>query len=248
MKNKLTRMLLAGLFLAMSMLTAVAAEKEDAASTMDTMVLRIALDKLMPGIVPDSINKTPIEGLYEVAYGATIFYFNKDASYMMKGDLVEMKTRTNLTEKTRAKARVAKIEEMGEENMIIFRAKNEKYKVTVFTDIDCPYCVKLHRQMPEYNKRGITVRYMAYPRAGIGSSSYEKIVSVWCSKDRNQAMTDSKNGKPVKQATCDNPVARQFELGQILGIRGTPAIFLADGTMLPGYVPPDQLEAVLKQQ
>ncbi|MFK5984163.1 MAG: DsbC family protein [Pseudomonadota bacterium] len=213
----------------------------------DTMALRIALDNLMPGSMPDSITETALPGIYEVSYGTAIFYFNKDASMMLKGDLIDMKNKVNITEEKRTGARVTLIEAQGEENMIIYPAKDEKYKVTVFTDIDCPYCVKLHREMPEYNKRGITVRYMAYPRAGIGSPSYDKIVSVWCSKDKKQAMSDAKYGNGIAAKTCTNPVASQFALGQEIGVRGTPALFLSDGTMLPGYVQSARLKALLDE-
>ncbi|MFK5894443.1 MAG: DsbC family protein [Pseudomonadota bacterium] len=213
----------------------------------DTMALRIALDNLMPGSIPDSINKTELPGIYEVSYGTAIFYFNKDASLMLKGDLIDMKNKVNLTEKKRTTSRLALIDAMGEANMIVYPAKNEKYKVTVFTDIDCPYCVKLHREMSDYNNMGITVRYMAYPRAGIGSPSYDKIVSVWCSEDRNQAMSDAKNGKTLDKKTCENPVAQQLNLGQEIGVRGTPALFLSDGTMLPGYVKAAKLKAILDE-
>jgi len=215
--------------------------------TAETKVLELELYKLMPGAKPSSIEETPIPGLYEVSYGSEIFYFNQNASIMIKGDMVDMKNRENLTENKRATARVALIEAMGEENMIVYPAPNEKHKITVFTDIDCPYCVKLHREMDKYHEKGITVRYMAYPRAGIGSPSYQKIVSVWCSEDKAKAMTDSKNGLKVEAKACDNPVSKQFSLGQVLGVRGTPAIFLADGSMLPGYVPAARLAAELNQ-
>ena len=237
--QSLIKILIACFFLATSFVSAD--EKIDT----DTMALRIALDNLMPGSMPDSINKTVLPGIYEVSYGTAIFYFNKNASMMFKGDLIDMKSKVNLTEKKRTGARVALIEAEGEDNMLVYPAKNEKYKVTVFTDIDCPYCVKLHREMSDYNNMGITIRYMAYPRSGVGSPSYDKIVSVWCSKDKKQAMSDAKEGKKIDKKTCDNPVAKQLDLGQSIGVRGTPAMFLTDGTMLPGYVPASRLKAIL---
>lgn len=233
--------------LAVCLLLATSFVSADENIDTDTMVLRIALDNLMPGSLPDSINKTPLPGIYEVSFGTAIFYFNKDASLMLKGDLIDMKSKVNLTEKKRTGARVALIDAVGDANMIVYPAKNEKYKVTVFTDIDCPYCVKLHREMTDYNNMGITVRYMAYPRAGVGSPSYDKIVSVWCSKDRKQAMSDAKSGKAIEKKTCDNPVAKQLDLGQAIGVRGTPAMFLSDGTMLPGYVQAARLKAILDE-
>ncbi len=208
--------------------------------------LTAALDNLMPGTKPTSIEATPLPGIYEVSYGSTIFYFNKDASIMLRGDIIDVKNRVNLTEQKRGAARGKLLNSMDESKMIIYPAKNEIAKVTVFTDIDCPYCVKLHREMKDYNNEGITIRYMAYPRAGLGSRSYQKAVNVWCADNPAQAMTDAKEGKPLPNKTCDNPVADQFQLGQALRVQGTPAMFLEDGTSLPGYVPAKRLANAIK--
>ena len=135
--------------------------------------------------------------------------------------------------------------------MVFAPEKEVKHTISVFTDIDCGYCRKLHQEMAEYNKHGIKVRYLAYPRAGVGSEAYEKAVSVWCADDRQKAMTAAKTGGELKQKTCDNPVEAQFMLGQQLGISGTPALMLEDGQIFPGYVPADRLITMLdkaKQQ
>ncbi len=219
---------------------------QDAAKDAVPQELTAALDNLMPGTKPTSIEPTPLPGIYEVSYGSTIFYFNKDASIMLRGDIIDVKNRVNLTEQKRGAARGKLLNSMDESKMIIYPAKNEIAKVTVFTDIDCPYCVKLHREMKDYNNEGITIRYMAYPRAGLGSRSYQKAVNVWCADNPAQAMTDAKEGKPVPNKTCDNPVADQFQLGQALGVQGTPAMFLEDGTSLPGYVPAKRLANAIK--
>lgn len=212
-----------------------------------TPELDTALAALMPGTKPSSIEETTLPGLYEVSYGSTVFYFNKDASLMFRGDIIDVKTRVNLTEKKRGEARGELLKSMDESKMIVYPAKDEKAKVTVFTDIDCPYCVKLHREMNDYNAEGITMRYMAYPRAGVGSPSYKKAVSVWCSDNPAQAMTDAKEKKAIPDKTCDNPVAQQFQLGQALGVNGTPSMFLEDGTSLPGYVPAKRLAAEIQK-
>ncbi|MBF0265614.1 MAG: DsbC family protein [Gammaproteobacteria bacterium] len=214
-------------------------------SDKDIEILTKSLSTIMPGIDPSSIETTPIEGLFEVSFGPRIFYFNKDATLMFKGDLIKLQTKENLTEIKRSQSRAKLIEAMGEDNMVVFKAPQEKYKITVFTDIDCPYCTKMHKEMPAYNTAGISVRYMAYPRAGVGSSSYLKAVNVWCSKDKNKAMTDAKNGLNVTSPSCENPVERQFELGQVVGVTGTPAIFLHDGKLIPGYVPALRLKEML---
>lgn len=219
---------------------------QDAAKSAVSQELTAALDNLMPGTKPTSIESTPLPGIYEVSYGSTIFYFNKDASIMLRGDIIDVKNRVNLTEQKRGAARGKLLNSMDESKMIIYQAKNEIAKVTVFSDIDCPYCVKLHREMKDYNNEGITIRYMAYPRAGLGSRSYQKAVNVWCADNPAQAMTDAKEGKPLPNKTCDNPVADQYQLGQALGVQGTPAMFLEDGTSLPGYIPAKRLANAIK--
>jgi thiol:disulfide interchange protein DsbC len=213
--------------------------------TIDSMTLRIALDKIFPGRIPDSLSKSELPGIYEVRYGTYIFYFNKDASLMLQGDLIDTRKNVNLTEKKRSGSRIALIEAIGEDNMIVYPAKNEKYKVTVFTDVYCGYCVKLHRSIKNYNDLGITIRYMAYPV--MSDKSYDTLVSIWCSKDRNQAMSDAKNGKQIEKNTCTNPVAQQLALGKKLGVSGTPAIFLSDGSLLPGYVEASRLKDKLDE-
>lgn len=212
-----------------------------------TPELDAALDNLMPGTKPSSIEETALPGIFEVSYGSTIFYFNKDASMMLRGDIIDVKNRVNLTEKKRGEARGKLLKSMDESQMIVYPAKNEKAKVTVFTDIDCPYCVKLHHEMADYNAEGITIRYMAYPRSGVGTRSYKKAVSVWCADNPNKAMSDAKDGKAVPDKSCDNPVAQQYQLGQALGVQGTPAMFLEDGTSLPGYVPAKRLASAIKK-
>ena len=124
---------------------------------------------------------------------------------------------------------------------ITFSPPEAEYDLTVFTDIDCGYCRKLHAQVEEYNKQGIAIHYMAFPRAGIGSRSYEKAVSVWCADDKQGAMTDAKMGAEPAPDQCDNPVARQYQAGVELGVTGTPALLTASGQLIPGYVPPDKL-------
>jgi thiol:disulfide interchange protein DsbC len=213
-----------------------------------TSELEKALDEMIPGMKPTSVEATPIEGLFEVSYGSTVFYFNKDASLLFRGDIIDINTKVNLTEKKRGEARSKLLSSMDESKMIVYPAKNEISKVTVFTDIDCPYCVKLHREMAEYNEKGITIRYMAYPRSGIGRPSYKKAVNVWCAEDPAKAMGDAKEGKMLAEKMCDNPVAQQFQLGQALGVQGTPSMFLQDGTSLPGYVPPAKLASIINRE
>jgi thiol:disulfide interchange protein DsbC len=206
-----------------------------------------SLQGVFPGIAPSEINPSPIAGVSEVLIGPRLFYVSNDGKYLLKGSLIELATRTDISEARRNGIRLDALNKLGEENMIVFPAKDSRHTITVFTDIDCGYCRKLHSEIVQYNEQGITVRYLAFPRSGINSPSYNKAVSVWCDKDRQAAMTRSKAGEDLPKADCDNPVKDEYELGQMLGINGTPAIILEDGTLLPGYIPPAKLAAALDQ-
>lgn len=194
-----------------------------------------------------SVKPTPLQGVYEVIVPPRVFYMSADGQYVMAGDMIDLKNGINLSEVVRETARIASIENVGEENMVVFAPSKVKHTITVFTDIDCGYCRKLHSEMASYNKLGIKVRYLAYPRAGIGSASYNKAVTVWCSKDKKKAMTEAKSGKELPPKNCQNPVAAQMALGRGLGVSGTPAIVLANGQLYPGYAPADKLVKVLEQ-
>ena len=132
--------------------------------------------------------------------------------------------------------------------MIVFAPDAPKHIITVFTDVDCGYCARMHRQMADYNRLGIEIRYTAFPRAGIGSPTYEEMVSVWCAEDQHTAMTDAKAGRAVEPARCDSPVSDQYEAGRAIGVNGTPAIVLESGELIPGYLPPDELLSRLDER
>lgn len=211
----------------------------------DTKQAHAAVQKMIPDVPLEAIQPSPLPGLYQVMIPPQMFYISTDGRYAVDGDLIDLQTGVNVSTAPRGKMRITAINAMGESSMIIFGPEKPQYKVTVFTDIDCGYCRKLHSEMDKYNKAGIQIRYMAFPRAGIGSGSYQKAVSVWCSKDRQAAMNKAKKGETVKAKDCDNPVAQEFALAQRLGIRGTPALVTEQGQILPGYVPADRLKAML---
>lgn len=223
----------------------IAAVALGAASAADLGELNKALQALIPDEKPDSVNPSPIPGLYEVVYGAQIYYLTEDGRYMLQGDMLDLQARANLTEAKRAAGRMQALNALGEDGMIVFVPKQVKHTITVFTDIDCSYCRKMHKEIAELNDLGIKVRYVAFPRAGIGSPSYDKAVSVWCAKDRQAAITRAKAEQPVEQKTCDNPVTKQFEAARKIGVSGTPSLVLEDGTLVPGYVPAQRLRELL---
>ena len=209
--------------------------------------VRDTLKKLIPDEQADRVSASPVEGLYEVAYGTTIFYISGDGKYLLQGDLIDVADRKNLTSFTRRAARSDIAKSIKKEDTIIFAPKGKKadHVVYIFTDIDCPYCRKLHDEIGEYNKAGIEVRYLMYPRAGLNTPSYQKAVDVWCAKDRADALTKSKAGKPVPKSDCKNPIKAQMALGEEVGVTGTPAILLMTGDLIPGYRPAADLRKVL---
>jgi thiol:disulfide interchange protein DsbC len=215
------------------------------ASAGDVKAVQDSLKQALPNIKIDSIEPSPISGLYEVSIGPKIFYVSEDGKYLVQGALVDIKAREDLTEKKQAVARIAALDKVGTDQMVVFKPKEGKFVAYVFTDIDCGYCRKLHSEIDEYLKRGIEIRYLFFPRAGAGSDSYFKAVSVWCAKDRNQALTKAKKGENLEKKECKNPVDQHMALGTAMGANGTPMIVTDKGTILPGYVPAEQLAKIL---
>lgn len=216
-----------------------------AGASADEATVKAALAKALPDVKIDSVAPSPVSGLYEVMVGTQIIYVSEDGRYFVDGQVVDLKTRENLTDVRLSGVRKAAVDAIPENQMLIFSAPKYDHTVTVFTDIDCPYCAKLHSQMDQYEAEGIRVRYLFYPRAGARSPSYDEAVSVWCADDPNQALTDAKAGKKIPAKTCDNPVDEHMALGRKVGINGTPAIMLEDGEMVPGYVEPKRLSQMI---
>jgi len=204
-------------------------------------VLRAAVLKAIPGVKIESVNPSVIPGYREVAISGKVVYVSVDGKYLMQGSLVELSTRDNLTAASEGVLRRGTLNAVGPERRIVFGPANPKHRVTVFTDIDCGYCRKLHSEMADFNKAGIAIEYLFFPRAGVGSESFQDAVSVWCSADRRKALTDAKAGKPTPKKTCANPVAEDYELGRRIGVDGTPAIYAADGTQIGGYLSPQDM-------
>ena len=237
----LHKFLLASISILLFASTAYADQKTDIAN------IKKAIAEQLKGVVPTAIATTPVKGLYQVTLPPDVYYMSGDGRYFFNGDMIDLKSGENLSQAPASQARLTALEQFSD-SMIVYGPKVAKYQVTVFTDIDCGYCRKLHDEMSNYNKLGIQVRYLAYPRAGVGSESFNKAVSVWCAKDPNEALTLAKQGKPIKTASCDNRVAQRFQFGQKLGIRGTPAIMLPDGRIYPGYAPAPKLLEILDRE
>ena len=233
----------AALFMLVALSTAQAVELAEADKR-----IRDSLAVLLPSLKPDTIAETPMDGLYEVTFGARIIYISGDGRYLFTGKLLDLETREPITDVREQKLKKALLDSLDEQQMIVYGDADAPHTITVFTDIDCGYCRKLHSEMADYNANGIRIRYLAYPRAGLNSESAREAESVWCASDPHQAMDVAKRGGEVPRKTCDNPVAEHYQLGQEFGINGTPALVLEDGEILPGYVPAARLRAALDQR
>ena len=207
--------------------------------------LQAALDEMAAPDAQVSARPSAVDGLYEVVYGASVFYMTADGRYMLAGPLLEAASGRNLTEASESQARLAMVRKLPEDSLIVFTPRQPKHEVTVFTDIDCHFCREMHKQVEAYNERGIAIRYAAFPRAGLTSDSAQKARHVWCASDRQQAMTRAKRGEEVAAASCDDPVREHLQAVQALDLNGTPSIVLDDGRLVPGFVPPDELLQIL---
>ncbi len=222
----------------MSTIPAVAGEQE-------MKQVKADLIRSFPELSAATLKPAPVPGLYEIEFDAKVFYASEDGKYLFMGDLVDLNAHTNLTEMRRAAIRMRLLNDVGEENMIVIGPEKPKRTVTVFTDVDCPYCAKFHLDVPTLNKQGVKVRYLFYPRTGLNSESYRRAVAVWCADDRVKAIGIAKAGGTLNMKTCPNPVEKDYRLGERLEISGTPTIFLDNGKMIPGYVPAPKLLGML---
>ena len=217
----------------------------------DEEIIRNSLEKILPaGSEIESIQESYIPGLYSVYYGdLEPIYVTKDGNFFIYGDVykINIDSISNITDLEISKRRSIVLSNLKPSELISFKSKNEKYSVTVFTDVDCGYCRKLHNQIEEYNKLGITINYAAFPRSGLGTGSFTKMVNAWCSDNTKLSLTRLKNNKEVDVNFCDNqPVSKHYAIGKKLGVTGTPAIFSTEGILIPGYLSPEDLLTKLK--
>ena len=211
-------------------------------------LIKKKLQKRFAGTKNIAVKPSPIKSLYEVTVGSRVFYVGQNGTYLITGQMWNLDTNKNMSMNSLNKIRKRILDGLKEDNMIVFSPPADKVKhtVTVFTDLDCHYCRLLHSKIAGYNQLGIRVRYVLYPRAGKNAPSYNKAISVWCSKDRKSNFTRAKQGQSIQPKSCPNPVEHNVVVGGTLGIRGTPAIFFTNGRVVPGYVDPARLNSMLK--
>jgi len=200
------------------------------------------------GIAAEDISDSPVPGIYQISLGANVAYVTKDGRFIIRGDIYDAGTSANVTEETRARARVEMLDSVDPASMIVFKPANGnvKHKVTIFTDIDCGYCRQFHREIDKVTALGIEVHYLFYPRTGPDTESWTKADQVWCAPNHNQALTRAKLGGEIPDGpSCATPVESHYALGQRIGVRGTPAVFSETGELIGGYLPPADLAKIL---
>ena len=225
--------------------TAITADATPAGATTVAPAVRTAIDaainQMSPGASAQAITASPIAGLYQAIVQGQVLYLTADGRYVIQGNAYDVATRTPLGNATLERLRRDAIAKLQPARMIRFAPAHPKYTVTVFTDIDCPYCRAFHDNIAAINKLGIAVDYLFWPRTGLGTPSAQKAVNVWCAADRKTALSAALDGQPVRFAKCDSPVAHDFKLGVDLGVEGTPTVFADNGALLGGYVDPAEL-------
>ncbi len=216
-----------------------------AASRVDDTIdsaIRAAIKRVNPEVVPDYIGPSSVPGFLEVVIQGQVVFVTEDGHYLAQGMVDLRDTRDVAQFGVMASRRLEAMKSIPASERIVFAPEGQtKYTVSVFTDVECGFCRKMHEEIEEYNRLGIAVEYLAYPRAGLGSADAQIMESVWCSEDRRKAMTDAKRGIAITPRKCANPVARHFEIAQRIGLRGTPMVIDADGITLPGYLPPQKM-------
>ncbi|HEY5720486.1 MAG TPA: DsbC family protein, partial [Gammaproteobacteria bacterium] len=212
------------------------------ADTEEIERIRGFLEQRLNGASVQHVAPSTIPGLYEAVVGGQVIYITGDARYVLQGPVLDMVDGSNLTEPLERKVRLELLQKVPESMMVVFEAQGEaRHTLTTFTDIDCQYCRRMHAEIDELNARGIRVRYMLYPRTGLGSPSHQKAVNVWCAEDRNSALTESKRGKTLERRDCPTPIREHMALAQQLGLTGTPFSITDTGEKISGYAPAAQM-------
>jgi thiol:disulfide interchange protein DsbC len=232
--------------LAATFCVAAPSQAEDADVALQNV--RAKMSAMFDSIEPENINGSPVEGWYTIQQGPIVAYVSEDGRYLLQGDLIDLDQQLNLTEQSRSSGRRDLLAAVSDDEAILFSPVEIKHSVTIFTDVDCTYCRKLHNQIGEYLEQGIQVRYLLYPRNGPASKSWSTSEDVWCADDRNEALTAAKLDREFETSQCDaSMISEHYGVGRDIGLSGTPAIVLDDGTLITGYMDPAQLSMRLQQ-
>ena len=205
--------------------------------------IKDVLAKILPADVPYSVFSSPVSGFYQVVIGMRVVFISDDGKYMINGALIDINSRENITETASAAVRIKMLKDIPESSMIIFEGNKDGAlygrNISIFTDVDCPYCKKLHREVPQLSEAGITIRYLAYPRNGTQTSTYQDMVSIWCAKDQKAALEQAlESGNSAQVASkCNHPVQDHMMYAGMFEVRWTPFMIFDNGQAIPGYAP-----------
>jgi len=235
---------LTAIFVATLTFASVQAAEDSAALELVREKIATMFDTIDPG----DINGSPVDGWYTIHKGPIVAYISADGRYLLQGDMIDLDQSVNLSEAIRDEARRELMASVSDDDVISFTPEEVKYSVSVFTDVDCTYCRRLHSQIDQYLARGIEVRYLMYPRNGPASRAWNTAEEIWCAADRKNALTQAKLDRDFPTATCDASIVQDhYVIGKDVGLEGTPAIVFDDGTLVSGYMSPDQLVAALER-
>jgi len=209
--------------------------------------LRQKVGGMFDSIDPADIDVSPVDGWFTIHKGPIVAYVSADGRYLLQGDMIDLDQSVNLSEEIRVETRRELMATVSDEEVISFTPEEVKYSVSIFTDVECTYCRRLHSQIDEYMDRGIDVRYLLYPRNGPAKRSWNTAEEVWCAADRKNALTMAKLDREFASASCDASIIQDhYVIGKDVGLNGTPAIVFSDGTLVSGYMTPDKLTAALE--
>ena len=215
----------------------------------DLQQVREKVAEMFDSIEPEHVNVSPVDGWYTIQKGSIVAYITKDGRYLLQGDLIDLDNDINLTEASRSESRRDLMASVTSDRAITFSPTETKYSVSVFTDVECTYCRRLHSQIDDYLAHGIEVRYLLYPRNGPASRSWNTSEEVWCARDRQNALTMAKLDRKFETSNCDASIIQDnYHMGKAIGLSGTPAMVLDNGTLIGGYLPPDALLQRLEQE
>jgi thiol:disulfide interchange protein DsbC len=195
------------------------------------------LTMVLGGMPIKSITPSPVPNFYQVLLAGEVLYITADGRFVFAGNLIDLQSQVNLTEQAQTQAQLAELKAVAKKDMVVFPARIQQRELWIFTDIDCPYCRRLHQEVPELNRNGVTVNYLFFPRSGPNTPSFQKAVNVWCANNRQEAMNRAKNQETLPNLSCENKILDQYQLSQTLGINGTPYMLSDNGRVIPGFAP-----------
>lgn len=194
-------------------------------------------------VEPTIVERTPITGIYIAVFGDLPKYVESSGRFLFrKARLIDAQgkdfanTVLDKAKQVKQQQNIAILQSVNENDLLVYTPEQASGEyITVFTDVDCPFCQQLHQEVPQYLQAGMSVRYILFPRSGKPSPAYVKAASVWCSQDPLTALDLAESGNPIPEVNCEHPLDEFLQIARAFNLLGTPAIMLKDGRLLHGY-------------